>query len=57
MDAIRFFHQHKKQGVQPYIFNGFASACAPNDLQSEAWLSESNSACKLLTFYANASYS
>lgn len=57
MDAIRFFHQHKKQGVQPYIFNGFASACAPNDLHSEAWLSESNSVCKLLTFYADASYS
>lgn len=57
IDAMRFFHQHKQQGIQPYTFNGFASAYAPNDLHSEAWLSESHSVSKLLTFYADASYS
>lgn len=53
MDAMRFFHQHKKQGVQPC----FAYAYTPNDLHSEAWLSDSNSVNKLLTFYADTSYS
>lgn len=48
-----FFTKTRSRGAQPYLFHGFASACAPSDLDSEAGLSESNSVTDILPFNAD----